>query len=45
MNVKQLVEKMTIKQKIGQMMICGFETAVPEDPHFVTLVKSIMWVT
>ena len=39
MNVKQLVEKMTIKQKIGQMMICGFETAVPDDPHFVKLVE------
>ena len=39
MDVKQLVEKMTIKQKIGQMMICGFETAVPEDPHFVKLVE------
>lgn len=39
MNVKQLVEKMTIKQKIGQMMICGFETATPDDPHFVKLVE------
>ncbi len=39
MNIKHLAEKMTIKQKIGQMMVCGFETPAPDDPHFVKLVE------
>lgn len=39
MNIKQLVSGMTVKQKIGQMMVCGFETGSPEDPHFERLVS------
>ena len=39
MNVKQLVSGMTVKQKIGQMMVCGFESASPDDPHFEKLVS------
>ncbi|MBR2942837.1 MAG: glycoside hydrolase family 3 protein [Clostridia bacterium] len=39
MNVKRLVSGMTVKQKIGQMMVCGFETARPDDPHFEKLVS------
>lgn len=39
MNIRELVSSLSVKQKIGQMMICGFETKAPDDPHFVKLVS------
>ena len=40
MNIKEWVSSLTLEQKIGQMMICGFETPEPDDPHFRTLVDT-----
>ena len=39
MDIRKLVSSLTLEQKIGQMMICGFETKEPDDPHFLTLVE------
>ena len=40
MDVKKIVSSLTLEQKIGQLMICGFETRGPDDPHFAKLVDT-----
>ena len=39
MDLKQMLRSMTLEQKIGQLIIAGFETPQPDDPHFLKLVN------
>jgi len=40
MDIARILSSLTLEQKIGQLMICGFETAEPDDPHFIKLVDT-----
>lgn len=38
MDIESRLASMTLEQKIGQMIIAGFETGSSDDPHFQTMV-------
>ena len=39
MDLRKLLAGMTLEQKIGQLIIAGFETPKADDPHFLKLVR------